>query len=220
VTTDMKPWIMLSYAELRDQRPSGESEDVHFTESLARSIITEFSSPGDLVLDPFAGFGTTPYLACRLDRRAVAVELLPERAAYIRQRLSGAGEVITGDARELGSHVVAPLDLCFTSPPYMTATGHPENPLTGYATMDGDYQTYLREIGDVFAAVAGLLKPDGHVVVNVANPVSDGVITTLAWDIARSISSHLDLRQEIFLCWDQQPPGLSGDYCLVFQKPH
>jgi hypothetical protein len=38
---------MLSYAELRDQRPSGESEDVHFTESLARAVVTEFSSPAD-----------------------------------------------------------------------------------------------------------------------------------------------------------------------------
>jgi hypothetical protein len=57
---------------------------------------------------------------------------------------------------------------------------HPENPLTGYSTMDGDYQTYLCEIECVFAAVASLLQPEGHAVVNVANPVSDGVITPLA----------------------------------------
>lgn len=215
----MKPWITLTRAELRDQRPAGETEDVHFTESLARAVITEFSNPGDLVLDPFAGFGTTPYVACQLDRRAVAVELLPERAAYVRRRLSDAAQVITGDARQLGSHVTTPVDLCFTSPPYMTATGHPENPLTGYTTMDGDHQTYLGEIERVFAAVAGLLQPDGHAVVNVANLVADRVITPLAWDIAGGISRQLTLRQEVFLCWDQQPPGLSGDYCLVFQKP-
>lgn len=215
----MKPWIALSRAELRDQRPPGETEDVHFTESLARAVITEFSIPGDLVLDPFAGFGTTPYVACQLDRRAVAVELLPERAACIRHRISAAAEVITADARDLASIVTTPVDLCFTSPPYMTATGHPENPLTGYSTMDGDYQTYLREIERVFAAVASLLQPEGHAVVNVANLASDGMITPLAWDIARRISRHLTLRQEVFICWDQQPPGLSGDYCLVFRKP-
>jgi hypothetical protein len=62
----MKPWITLSRAELRDQRPAGETEDVHFTELLARAIITEFSIPGDLVLDPFAGLGTTLYVACQL----------------------------------------------------------------------------------------------------------------------------------------------------------
>jgi DNA modification methylase len=214
----MKPWIMLSYAELRDQRPPGETEDVHFTESLARAMITEFSSPGDLVLDPFAGFGTTPYVASCLGRRAMAVELLPERADYVRRRLCGPAEVITGDARELAAHIATPVDLCLTSPPYMTSTGHPENPLTGYSTMDGDYQTYQREVGDVFAAVASLLKPGGHVVVNVANVMSEGMITPLAWDIARAISRHMTFRHEIAICWDQQPPGLSGDYCLVFQK--
>jgi DNA modification methylase len=214
----MKPWMMLSRAELVDQRPSGETEYVHFTESLARAIITEFSVPGDLVLDPFAGFGTTPYIACQLARRAVAVELLPERAAYIRRRLSDAAEVVTADARQLASLVMTPVDLCFTSPPYMTATDHPENPLTGYSTMDGDYDTYLDDIERVFAVVASLLRPEGHAVVNVANLVSDGAITLLAWDIARRISRHLTLRQDVFMCWDQQPPGLSGDYCLVFQK--
>jgi DNA modification methylase len=214
----MKPWIMLSHAELRDQRPVGEAEDVHFTESLASAIITEFSSPGDLVLDPFAGFGTTPYIACRLDRRAVAVEILPERAARIQRRLSEGAQVIAGDARELASLVTAPVDLCCTSPPYMTATGHRENPLTGYSTMDGDYQTYLGEIERVFTAVTDLLRPDGYAVVNVANLVSDGVITPLAWDIGRVIARHLTLRQEALICWDRQPPGVSADYCLVFQK--
>jgi DNA modification methylase len=214
----MKPWIMLSYAELLDQRPPGETADVHFTESLARAVITEFSSPGDLILDPFAGFGTTAYLACQLDRRAVAIELLPERAAYARRRVSDAAQVITGDARELTAHITTPVDLCFTSPPYMTSTGHPQNPLTAYSTMDGDYQTYQREIADIFAAVASVLKPGGYVAVNVANVVSDGMITPLAWDIARGISRHLSLRHEILICWDQQPPGISSDYCLVFQK--
>jgi len=85
--------------------------------------------------------------------------------------------------------------------------------------MDGDYQTYLYEIEGVFAAVASLLQPAAHAIVNVANLVSDGMITPLAWDIARRISRHLTLRQEVFICWDQQPPALSGDYCLVFQKP-
>jgi DNA modification methylase len=182
----MRQWIALSHSELRDQRPPGETEDVHFTESLARAIITEFSTAGDLVLDPFAGFGTTPYVASQLGRRAVAVELLPERAACIRRRLPDGAQVITADARDLASHVTTPVDLCFTSPPYVTATGQLENPLTGYSTMDGDYQTYLCEIERVFAAVANLLQPEGHAVVNVANLVSDGVITLLAWDIVRS----------------------------------
>jgi DNA modification methylase len=210
---------MLSVQELADQRPFGETENVHFTESLATEVITSLSAPGETVLDPFAGFGTTPAVAVRLGRRAVAVELLAERASFIRQRTQGAAEVITGDARQLAMLVTEPVDLCLTSPPYMTASGHPQNPMTGYRTMDADYQAYLGELEGVFADVASLLRPGGYAVINVANVISaGGEITPLAWDVARGVSRHLTLRQETFLCWDRHPPGLSADYCFAFQK--
>jgi hypothetical protein len=101
----------------------------------------------------------------------------------------------------------------------MTATGHPQNPLTGYATTDGDYGTYLSQLESVFGSVAALLKPGGHAILNVATIVTGDTITPLAWDVAQRVGAHLTLRQEVFVCWDQQPPGISGDYCLVFQKP-
>lgn len=99
----------------------------------------------------------------------------------------------------------------------MAAYNHPENPLNAYRTRDGDYERYLAEIGDVFRQVAELLRPDGYAVINVANLTIGGTITPLAWDVARAVSGHLALRQEVFLCWDQQPAGISGDYCLVYR---
>jgi len=100
----------------------------------------------------------------------------------------------------------------------MTVINHPENPLNAYQTLDGDYRRYLVEIGDIFRQVAQLLRPGGHAVINVANLAEQGTITPLAWDIARTVSRYLTLRHESILCWDQQPPGISGDYCLVFQR--
>lgn len=209
---------MLSRAELLSQRPNGVTEDVHFTESLAAAVIEEYTNAGDVVLDPFAGFGTTPRVAARMGRRAVAVELLEERASIIRQRMHADAEVITGDARQLGSLVRGPVDLCLTSPPYMTRAGHPQNPLTGYTATSGDYQTYLAELADVFRDVAALLRPGGHAVLNVANLVTATGFTPLAWHIGERVSQHLALRQDVFLCWDEYPAGISGDYCLIFQK--
>ncbi len=187
--------------------------------TLAATIISEYSSRGDVVLDPFAGYGTTAHVAARMGRHPVAVELLDERALLIRRRLDGAGTVITGDARQLGSLVSGPMDLCLTSPPYMTSTGHPQNPLTGYTTDDGDYQTYLHDLGTVFGAVAMLLRPGGYAVLNVATIATGDTVTPLAWDLAKQVSTHLNLRQDVFLCWDEPPPGVGGDYCLIFQKP-
>jgi DNA modification methylase len=214
----VKPWLHLRIAELVEQRPIGAEEDVHFPESLIAAVIDEYTVPGQRVLDPFAGYGTTLVVAERMGREAIGVELLTQRTELIRTRLVGDAEVITGDARNLATLVTGPIDLCVTSPPYMTISDHPENPLTAYQTMDGNYATYLAELGDIFAQVAALLRPGGHAVVNVANILTGSTVTPLAWDVARTVAEHLVLRQEVFLCWDQQPAGLGGDYCLIFQR--
>lgn len=223
----MKPYLLLRAADLASERPRGEVDDVHFTEALAESVIADTTSPGDVVLDPFAGYGTTLAVAERMGRVAVGVELLADHVELVRARTAGSARVVQGDARQLTSllagQVDGPVDLVLTSPPYMTTVAHPENPLTGYATDDGDYPTYLRELGTVFAQVAMALRPGGHAVVNVANVVSrhEGrdVVTPLAWDVGRVVAQHLSFLGETFLCWDAHPPGLAGDYLLWFAKP-
>lgn len=223
----MKPYLLLRAAELRAERPAGEVDDVHFTESLATSVVEQTTRPGDVVLDPFAGYGTTLAVAARLGRVAVGVEVLADHVELVRARAGAGARVVHGDSRRLGAVLAGeldrPVDLVLTSPPYMTSVAHPENPLTGYATDDGDYPTYLRELGDVFGEVAGLLRPGGHVVVNVANVVTRSatgdVVTPLAWDVGRVVGEHLAFQGETFLCWDEHPPGLAGDYLLWFRKP-
>ncbi len=46
------------------------------------------SNPGDLVLDPFGGSGTTLAAAKQLGRHYLGVELSEEYAARIRERLA------------------------------------------------------------------------------------------------------------------------------------
>lgn len=215
----MRAFFALHNADLVAERPAGAVDDVHFPEALVTALLEEFTSVGDLVLDPFAGYGTTLVVAERLDRRAIGVEIEASQLEIIRSRLAGSAQVLAGDARLVSRLVDLPVDLCLTSPPYMKAVDHPENPLNAYETLDGDYDVYLREIGDIFAQVASLLRPGGHLVINAANILTDATVTPLAWDIARVVSEHLVFRQESFLCWDHQPTWMSGDYCFLFQKP-
>lgn len=210
--------MRLRAADLAAERHSEASGDVHFPRALAQAVIVHYSSPGDTVLDPFAGWGTTLVVAEQLGRSAVGVELLPERSAAIRQQVGPSTVVHTADARDLEALDLGAIDLCFTSPPYMTALGHPENPLSGYSTLDGDYPTYLRELTATFVAVADLLGSGGHIVVNAANIRTGRGVTTLAWDITRALSPHLPFLGETYLDWDEPPAPYTGDYCLAFRK--
>ncbi|MFN4258439.1 MAG: DNA-methyltransferase [Gemmataceae bacterium] len=58
-------------------------------EAVLERILRVSSNPGDLVLDPFAGSGTTLAVAKRLGRQYVGMELSPDYADRVRQRLRG-----------------------------------------------------------------------------------------------------------------------------------
>jgi site-specific DNA-methyltransferase (adenine-specific) len=57
-------------------------------EGVLARITRACSNPGDLVLDPFAGSGTTPVVAKKLLRRYLGIELSPEYVAGIKKRLN------------------------------------------------------------------------------------------------------------------------------------
>jgi site-specific DNA-methyltransferase (adenine-specific) len=55
--------------------------------SVLEPLVRTYSAPGDWVLDPFAGSGSTPAAALRLGREAACLELEPEWAERVTQRL-------------------------------------------------------------------------------------------------------------------------------------
>ena len=59
-----------------------------FPQALPRWFIELFTNPGDTVLDPFAGSGTTLEVAKELGRIAIGVELVPEYAALCARALA------------------------------------------------------------------------------------------------------------------------------------
>ncbi len=48
--------------------------------SITRKFVVENTQPGDIVLDPFAGFGTTQRVCEELGRGYVLIEIIPELA--------------------------------------------------------------------------------------------------------------------------------------------
>ena len=65
---------------------SGTPHPAVFPKELARRCILLGSRPGDLVLDPFSGSGTTGLVAAELNRNAVLIELNEEYVAHSKTR--------------------------------------------------------------------------------------------------------------------------------------
>ncbi len=69
----------------------GVRQDKHlamFPEELPRRLIKMFSFPGETVLDPFLGSGTTTLAARNLDRNSVGLEINPDFEPLIREKIS------------------------------------------------------------------------------------------------------------------------------------
>lgn len=80
------------YSFVRAQAPDGYSKNPHPTTKplpLMRQMIEDFTDPGDLILDPFAGSGTTGVAALMLGRRFIGWEKDADYHAIAERRLRG-----------------------------------------------------------------------------------------------------------------------------------
>nr|WP_313884352.1 DNA methyltransferase [Streptomyces cynarae] len=97
---------------------------------IAAHAISTYTRPGDLVLDPMCGIGTTLVEAIRLGRQAIGTKYEFRWAALVAANVqhivtgtgAGRGEVVCGDARRLttliGKEHHGRIALVVTSPPY------------------------------------------------------------------------------------------------------
>lgn len=69
-------------------------------EALLRPIILVSSNPGEIVLDPFCGCGTTLVVAQRFNRKWVGIDVSPIACGFIKNRLEKAGAT---DVRIIGA---------------------------------------------------------------------------------------------------------------------
>ena len=159
---------------------------------LARRIVTEYSSPGALVVDVMAGIATTVVEAALLGRRAIGVEVEPRWAALATANLDHMldpgqrplAEVRVGDARKLGDvagDLTGTVDLVCTSPPYACDVGNMDKANWGaggdlcpsdarnYST-DKDNLGHARGVAyetamaEIYAGCYALLRPGGILV--------------------------------------------------------
>ncbi|MFD3705809.1 TRM11 family SAM-dependent methyltransferase [Nocardia sp. NPDC058658] len=173
--------------------PDSTAHPAKMLPAIAAHAITHYTRPGDLVLDPMCGIGTTIVEALHAGRRALGVEYEQRWATVARTNIDLAraagidhdAEVFTGDARKLST--VLPetykgtVDLVITSPPYgdsthghvTTAPGqgvHKRNHRYGAVLDRGNLANVglnrlLSGFTRILTESATYLRPGGHIVI-------------------------------------------------------
>lgn len=182
--------------------------------AVAAHAIAHYTQPGDLVIDPLCGIGTTLVEAVRAGRRAVGIEYEPHWIDIARANLDLArrdgidhdARVLHGDARHLAALLPELLHgqaaLVVTSPPYGPST-HGQVAVAAGKGIQKYHHRYgntldrgnLANIGHhrllagftrILTALTAYLRPGGHV-----------VITIRPW---REHSELIDLPAQILAC--------------------
>jgi modification methylase len=87
----------------RLKRDGKKAHPTQKPEALLHRVLLASTKPGDLVLDPFFGTGTTGAVARRLGRRFIGIERDPDYAALARARIAGvetaATDLVTTSAK-------------------------------------------------------------------------------------------------------------------------
>ncbi|MEV4391235.1 DNA methyltransferase [Nonomuraea sp. NPDC049607] len=163
--------------------------------SIAARVISTYTRPGELVVDPMCGIGTTLVEAIHLDRHAAGVEYEEQWARLAvanlgfakKQGASGFGRVVVGDSRNIARllpDLAGQAALVLTSPPYGAVThGHIRSTRdTGepgvrkwnhhYSTDRGNLAhqqlpALLDGFGHILAGCVELLRPGGVAAITV-----------------------------------------------------
>lgn len=72
-------WMDIKQSDTLQRKSARADKDERHICPLQLEVIKRcielWTNPGDIVLDPFAGIGSTPYMTLRMDRRALGIEL-------------------------------------------------------------------------------------------------------------------------------------------------
>lgn len=120
------------------------------------NLLERYTRPGDLVVDPFCGGGTTLDVARDLERRALGYDLAPARA-----------DVFRADARALPLED-GKADFVFMDPPYSTHVHYSDEPGC-IGKLDAFEPTYFEAMEAVFAEADRILRERRYLAVYVSD---------------------------------------------------
>lgn len=207
-------FISLPYA-LERASPSFEDNAIKYPEVLVRHFLKAFTKPGSKVFDPFAGLGTTLFVAEELRRIPFGVERDLRRHLWVAGQLRHWANLVYGDSAELATYGFPKMDFAMTSPPFMPRH-HKWNPLCGGNPANAGYDRYLDQMQHIFRQLSRVMRRNGVIVVQADN-LPGRTYTPLVRDLSTAISEVFRLEAEIVVAWEGGRKDYRHTHCLVFK---
>jgi len=126
------------------------------------NLLQRYTDPGDLVIDPCAGSGTTLDVARELNRKALGYDVHPTRK-----------DIFRVDARKLPPELTGKVDFVFIDPPYSTHLDYGPDPrdIGKLSAARGEYYPAMER---VFDEITRVLRPGGHMALYVSDSYEHG----------------------------------------------
>lgn len=155
---------------------------------IPRNIILRYSQPGDLILDQFAGGGTTLVEAKLLNRNIIGIDTSDMALAECKEKTEfsyrGAdGRVIIrkGDARNLGLILDESIDLICTHPPYANIIQYSKDISEDISHLE--VPEFLTEMQKVSKECYRTLKPEKYCVILMGDIRQEGEVIPLGFKV-------------------------------------
>lgn len=157
---------------------------------IPRNILLRYSNENDLVLDQFAGGGTTLVEAKLLNRNIIGVDVNDVALARCREKTdfehegaNGKVYLHKGDARNLDFISDNSIDLICTHPPYANIIQYSENITNDLSHLE--IKEFLTEMYKVAEESYRVLKKDKYCAVLMGDTRKKGMVKPLAFETMR-----------------------------------
>jgi DNA modification methylase len=121
------------------------------------NLLDRYTKPGDLVIDPCAGSGTTLDVARDLNRKALGYDVHPARK-----------DIFRVDARKLPPELTNKVDFVFIDPPYGTHLDYGDDP-RDIGKLDASDPSYYEAMDQVLSEIHRVLKPGKYMALYVSD---------------------------------------------------
>lgn len=196
--------------------PPFEGNDIKYPESLVRYFLKNYTRRGQRVFDPFAGLGTTLFVAEEMGRVPYGIEADTERHAWTAGQMKHWQNLIHGDTARAQSFGLPKMDFCMSSPPFMRKDAQ-WNPLYGGAPAKAGYTVYLSRLVYIYSRLTAVIKRHGWVVLQLDN-IPGRTFTPLVWDAGQALSAVLKPAGEVIVRWEKPRGDYTHTHCLLFRN--